>query len=54
MEKHLQVNQLMKYIINLIEGKRIIIPNVEILSANSVQLTWNNEMRMKMKKNKYI
>jgi hypothetical protein len=26
--------------LNLIDGKRIIIPNVEILSANSVQLTW--------------
>jgi hypothetical protein len=26
-----------------IVGKRLIIPDVEILSANSVQLTWNNE-----------
>jgi hypothetical protein len=25
----------------LIDGKRIIIPNVEVLSANSVELTWN-------------
>jgi hypothetical protein len=29
-------------IVNLIGGKRIIKPNVEILSANSVRLTWDN------------
>jgi hypothetical protein len=29
--------------LHLIEGKRIIIPDVEILSANSVQLTWTND-----------
>jgi hypothetical protein len=29
--------------LSLLVGKRVIIPNVEILSANSVRLTWTNE-----------